>query len=155
MSTRHAVSSSHLVLIPSYNPGPKVYDTVRAARAQWAPVWVVVDGSTDGTVEGLRAMAAEDANLKVLVLPENRGKGEAVQGLVQGQAQGCAVAQALQGKWRRWPHAALHWGQCWLAACALLGWSLMRQAWLARARRAAAAAAAAAAAGWRQSRRRR
>jgi glycosyltransferase involved in cell wall biosynthesis len=73
-----APSTSHLVLIPSYNPGPKVYDTVRAARAQWSPVWVVVDGSTDGSAEKLRAMAAEDVGLKVIVLPENRGKGAAV-----------------------------------------------------------------------------
>jgi glycosyltransferase involved in cell wall biosynthesis len=71
-------SSTHLVLIPSYNPGAKVYDTVRSARAQWAPVWVVVDGSTDGSVEGLRAMAADDSGLRVIVLPENRGKGAAV-----------------------------------------------------------------------------
>ena len=42
-------SSTHLVLIPSYNPGPKVLDTVQAARDQWNPVWVVVDGSTDGS----------------------------------------------------------------------------------------------------------
>ena len=34
-------SSTHLVLIPSYNPGVKLEDTLRAARAQWAPVWVV------------------------------------------------------------------------------------------------------------------
>lgn len=71
-------SASHLVLIPSYNPGAKVYDTVRAARAAWTPVWVVVDGSSDGSAEGLRAMAAEDPGLHVLVLPENRGKGAAV-----------------------------------------------------------------------------
>ena len=73
-----ATSSTHLVLIPSYNPGAKVYDTVRAARAQWSPVWVVVDGSTDGSAEKLQAMAADDAGLKVIVLPENRGKGAAV-----------------------------------------------------------------------------
>ncbi|OIQ85919.1 poly-beta-1,6-N-acetyl-D-glucosamine synthase [mine drainage metagenome] len=71
-------SSSHLVLIPSYNPGAQVYDTVRAARAQWAPVWVVVDGSSDGSAEGLQALAAADAQLRVMVLPENRGKGAAV-----------------------------------------------------------------------------
>lgn len=71
-------STTHLVLIPSYNPGPKVYDTVRAARAQWNPVWVVVDGSTDGSAEGLAAMAREDAGLRLLVQPENRGKGAAV-----------------------------------------------------------------------------
>jgi glycosyltransferase involved in cell wall biosynthesis len=71
-------STSHLVLIPSYNTGPKVYDTVREARAQWGPVWVVVDGSTDGTAEGLQRMAAEDPGLKVMVLPHNQGKGAAV-----------------------------------------------------------------------------
>ncbi len=71
-------SGSHLVLIPSYNPGRKVYDTVREARAYWNPVWVVVDGSTDGTAAGLIDMAAQDAGLQVFVLPENQGKGAAV-----------------------------------------------------------------------------
>jgi glycosyltransferase involved in cell wall biosynthesis len=71
-------SKTHLVLIPSYNTGDKVYDTVRAARAQWAPVWVVVDGSTDGTAEGLQKMAEQDAQLRVMVLKENHGKGAAV-----------------------------------------------------------------------------
>jgi len=73
-------SSTHLVLIPSFDPGPLVYDTVRAARQQWEPVWVVVDGSTDGTAVGLRDMAAADPGLRVLVLvlPENMGKGAAV-----------------------------------------------------------------------------
>ena len=52
-------SNSHLVLIPSYNPGSKVYATVRDALDQWAPVWVVVDGSTDQTTPGLLAMAAD------------------------------------------------------------------------------------------------
>lgn len=71
-------STTHLVLIPSYNPGDKVFDTVRAAREQWNPVWVVTDGSTDGTPERLVRMAAEDPGLRVIVLPENRGKGAAV-----------------------------------------------------------------------------
>ncbi|MGP1681677.1 MAG: glycosyltransferase family 2 protein, partial [Giesbergeria sp.] len=39
-------SATHLVLIPSYNSGPKVCETVTQARAHWNPVWVVVDGST-------------------------------------------------------------------------------------------------------------
>ncbi len=71
-------STTHLVLIPSYNPGAKVYETVRAARQYWTPVWVVVDGSTDGSAEGLLALAAQDAGLRVIVLPRNRGKGAAV-----------------------------------------------------------------------------
>lgn len=96
MSTAAVASSTHLVLIPSYNTGPKVYETVRAARAQWAPVWVVVDGSTDGTAEGLRQMAADDPGLAVFVLPENRGKGAAVlHGLEAARAAGYTHVLAM------------------------------------------------------------
>jgi len=83
------VSTTHLVLVPSYNPGPKVRETVLAARAQWTPVWVIVDGSTDGSGEELQAMAARDDGLRVVVLPHNVGKGAAVlHGLEQAAAQG-------------------------------------------------------------------
>ncbi|CAI10140.1 predicted glycosyl transferase, family 2 [Aromatoleum aromaticum EbN1] len=71
-------ASTHLLLIPSYNPGSKVFDTVRAARREWLPVWVVVDGSTDGTTQALQAMANDDPGLRVIVLPKNLGKGAAV-----------------------------------------------------------------------------
>lgn len=71
-------SSTHLVLIPSFNTGIKVYTTVQEARRHWSPVWVIVDGSDDGTAEGLLAMAAADAGLKVWVRPSNCGKGAAV-----------------------------------------------------------------------------
>ena len=89
-------SATHLVLIPSYNPGAKVYETVRAARAQWTPVWVVVDGSRDGTAEGLQAMEAADPGLRVLVLPQNRGKGAAVlHGLDEAARLGFTHALAM------------------------------------------------------------
>lgn len=71
-------SATHLVLIPSYNTGETVYRTVREARQQWEPVWVVVDGSSDGTDQGLREMATSDPGLKVFVLPHNQGKGSAI-----------------------------------------------------------------------------
>src|SRR5689334_25179294 len=71
-------SRTHLVLIPSYNPGAKVYETVAAARRFWNPVWVAVGASTDGTAEGLHAMAKADPGLKVILLPRNRGKGAAI-----------------------------------------------------------------------------
>jgi glycosyltransferase involved in cell wall biosynthesis len=71
-------SRTHLVLIPSYNPGALVYETVRSARAQWSPVWVVVDGSTDGTADGLQELAKNDRDLRVIVMPRNGGKGRAV-----------------------------------------------------------------------------
>ena len=82
-------SSTHLVLIPSYNTGAQVYATVAAARAMWTPVWVVVDGSTDGTAAGLQRMAAQDSGLRVWVLAHNAGKGAAVlHGLDQAAAAG-------------------------------------------------------------------
>jgi glycosyltransferase involved in cell wall biosynthesis len=71
-------SGTHLVLIPSYNSGAKLFETVHAARAHWAPVWVVIDGSTDGTGERLQAMAREDPHLEVLRLERNQGKGAAL-----------------------------------------------------------------------------
>ena len=71
-------SATHVVLIPSYNPGARVFETVAAALAHWAPVWVVVDGSDDGTGEALTRLAAQDARLRVISLPRNRGKGAAV-----------------------------------------------------------------------------
>jgi glycosyltransferase involved in cell wall biosynthesis len=88
-SLSSTASGTHLVLIPSYNPGPKAVETVRAARAQWSPVWVVVDGSTDGSVQALTDLAAADPGLKVIVLPRNVGKGAAVlHGLECAAAQG-------------------------------------------------------------------
>ncbi len=80
---------THLVLIPSYNTGRLLLDTVRAARAQWHPVWVVVDGSTDGSEQALLALAAGDPGLRVFVLPHNQGKGAAVlHGLREALAAG-------------------------------------------------------------------
>ncbi len=89
-------STTHLVLIPSFNPGSKVYETVRTARAQWEPVWVVVDGSTDGTAAGLQKMADEDAGLRVFVLPRNCGKGTAVMhGIERARAEGFTHALTM------------------------------------------------------------
>ena len=92
----HQPSRTHVVLIPSYNTGPKVYETVAAARATWAPVWVVVDGSTDGTADGLQRMAQADPGLRVWVLPTNVGKGAAVlHGLQQAAAAGFSHALTM------------------------------------------------------------
>jgi glycosyltransferase involved in cell wall biosynthesis len=71
-------SRTHLLIIPTYNTGPRVIETVREARRYWAPVWVVVDGSTDGTETSLQALAQGIAGIHVLALPRNAGKGAAV-----------------------------------------------------------------------------
>lgn len=44
----------------------------------WNPVWVVVDGSTDGTATAAIRLANADAGVRVLCLTRNRGKGAAV-----------------------------------------------------------------------------
>jgi glycosyltransferase involved in cell wall biosynthesis len=89
-------SATHLVVIPSYNPGRKVYETVREARAQWEPVWVVVDGSDDGTPEVLARMAASDPGLRVIRLERNSGKGAAVlHGIELAAAQGYTHALTM------------------------------------------------------------
>jgi glycosyltransferase involved in cell wall biosynthesis len=71
-------SATHVLLIPSYNTGPRLTATVREALASWQPVWVVVDGSTDGSDRDLEALAASPA-LRVVRRPRNGGKGAAVQ----------------------------------------------------------------------------
>ncbi|HSV45203.1 MAG TPA: glycosyltransferase family 2 protein [Ramlibacter sp.] len=78
MSAGLPASSTHLVLIPSYNTGRLLVETVRAARAQWNPVWVVIDGSTDGSADALQPLITADPGLRLFVLPHNQGKGAAV-----------------------------------------------------------------------------
>lgn len=72
------LSTSHLVLIPSYNTGAKLRETVADALRHWRPVWVVIDGSTDGSGEALADWAEREPGLRVLGCAENRGKGAAV-----------------------------------------------------------------------------
>lgn len=89
-------SQTHLVLIPSYNPGPRALDTARAAREQWNPVWVIVDGSTDGSAAALAAAARGDAGLRVLVRARNGGKGAALlDGLLAAQREGFTHALTM------------------------------------------------------------
>ncbi len=87
-------SRTHLVLIPSYNTGPILAETLAAARACWAPVWLVSDGSTDGAADALRDDPA--AGFRVLRLPANGGKGAAVlAGLEEAEKQGFTHALVM------------------------------------------------------------
>jgi glycosyltransferase involved in cell wall biosynthesis len=89
-------SNTHLVLIPSFNPGAKVRATVQEARAQWSPVWVVVDGSTDCSREILEDMARSDPQLRVIVRRANGGKGAALlDGLREAQRAGFTHALTM------------------------------------------------------------
>ena len=79
MSDKSLLSSSHLVLIPSYNTGKLLKDTVAEALQQWSPVWVIIDGSDDGSEYLLKPLQEQYADaLVVIVLAENKGKGAAI-----------------------------------------------------------------------------
>jgi glycosyltransferase involved in cell wall biosynthesis len=65
-------------VIPSYNSGMMLAETVRKALEQWRPVWVVVDGSTDGSDLGLEKLEHPASEFRLLRLRPNGGKGAAV-----------------------------------------------------------------------------
>ena len=70
--------ATHCVIIPSYNSGPLLDPTLRGTLAQWAPIFLVVDGSTDGSDQCAEVLRQTWAHLEVLRLPKNQGKGGAV-----------------------------------------------------------------------------
>ena len=68
-----------LILIPSYNTGPILLETVTAAVALRTPVWVIFDGTDDGSPELIADLVSTDGeHLRVLQLKVNSGKGAAV-----------------------------------------------------------------------------
>jgi glycosyltransferase involved in cell wall biosynthesis len=71
-------SQTHLVIIPSYNTGAKLLATVKQSLACWRPVWVVLDGSTDGSAKALAEISGRENGLRVFFLERNSGKGAAV-----------------------------------------------------------------------------
>ncbi len=92
------ISKTHLVLIPSYNSGPLLEETIKAARAVWSPVWVVIDGSDDGSAERAIALATDDPGLDVMRLDENQGKGAALlHGMQRALAEGYTHVLTMDG----------------------------------------------------------
>ncbi|MFN9643695.1 MAG: poly-beta-1,6-N-acetyl-D-glucosamine synthase [Cyanobacteriota bacterium] len=69
------------VLIPCFNEGPRLADTLRAALQLRWPEWEVIainDGSTDDTARQLEAWAAAEPRLRVVHLASNQGKALAL-----------------------------------------------------------------------------
>jgi glycosyltransferase involved in cell wall biosynthesis len=81
---------THLLIIPSYNTGEILPVTVREVLQYYAPVWVIIDGSTDNSPALLTPLLAQyPKQLKIIVLAENVGKGAAIfTAAQQAQAQG-------------------------------------------------------------------
>ena len=64
-----------VVLIPSYNTGRILASVVREALGRHDHVWVLVDGSTDGSADPLRTWSSEFPGFRLIEFSENRGKG--------------------------------------------------------------------------------
>ncbi len=65
-----------LILIPSFNTGPILRETVLGILKYQTPTWVVFDGSTDGSPSLIQDI--DDENLSVIFIEKNGGKGGAV-----------------------------------------------------------------------------
>jgi glycosyltransferase involved in cell wall biosynthesis len=103
---RTVADPAHVVLIPSYNTGARLFGTLAEVRRLKQPVLVVVDGSTDGTDETLEHLAADDPALHVCVLSRNEGKGAAVlHGLRAALALGFTHALTMDADGQ---HSAAH-----------------------------------------------
>ena len=82
------------MLIPSYNTGPILAETLTAARACWAQVWLIIDGSTDGAADAFRDDPT--AGFRVIRLPRNGGKGAAIlAGLAEAETLGFTHALVM------------------------------------------------------------
>lgn len=68
-----------LILVPSYNTGRILRETVAGVLGAGVPVWVVVDGSTDGSPALLDEFRYEaHPDFRVILLEKNQGKGAAI-----------------------------------------------------------------------------
>jgi glycosyltransferase involved in cell wall biosynthesis len=91
-----APSTSHIVLLPSYNTGPRLRSVVAGALERWHPVMVVLDGCTDGSGDAILDLARREEGLSVVVLPANSGKGAAVlAGLASARDRGFTHALVM------------------------------------------------------------
>ena len=61
-----AVDVRLVVLVPAYNPGGILIETVRALLAFHPDVWLLVDGSTDGSDLGIESHLGAHRGFRVL-----------------------------------------------------------------------------------------
>lgn len=85
-----------LVIIPSYNTGNRLQSTVRDVLTSWdgGPVWIVIDGSNDGSDNVLERESGANKRLRIIRRSKNEGKGKAVifaaeEALAQGYTHAC------------------------------------------------------------------
>jgi glycosyltransferase involved in cell wall biosynthesis len=97
-------------VIPTYNNAATVAEVVAGVRAVIADVYVVNDGSIDGTADTLRSMIAgpfSGSAVHLIEFPRNRGKGAALKaGLEAALADGFTHAITLDADGQHRPEDA-------------------------------------------------
>lgn len=63
-----------VVIIPTFNNAETVGDIISRTQKFGLPIWVVNDGSTDGT----KSVLEQFADIEIIHFPKNRGKGAAL-----------------------------------------------------------------------------
>ena len=119
-----------VVLIPSYNTGSALLQsTVKAVLSHHPDVWVVIDGSTDGSGDALAGWEERHPGLKVFNLPNNVGKGAAVlHGAKCAEEEGVTHLLAMDadgqhpaGRIEKFVHVANEHPDAMLLGCAVFG----------------------------------
>lgn len=88
--------TSRGVIIPSYNSGPLLSETLRAVISSGFPIILVIDGSTDGSADMVGTFAHDPLGMEVLQLPRRTGKGGAVlAGFERAAARGWSHAATI------------------------------------------------------------
>ncbi len=85
------------VIVPSYNEGATIAEVLRRVLATGLrlEILVVDDGSTDDTAATVRRLAAAHPEIRLLSLPENRGKGAAVRrGIAEARGEYLVIQDA-------------------------------------------------------------
>lgn len=82
------------ILIPSYNSGPLLRQTLASVLTHWPHIFLIIDGSTDGSDQNLNEHL--HPGLHVHRLPTNRGKGSAIlAGITLAQQHGFTHALTI------------------------------------------------------------
>jgi glycosyltransferase involved in cell wall biosynthesis len=93
MSAELIQQHERCVIVPSYNSGRLLENTLRSCLEVWQPVIAVIDGSTDESAPRAREMTDGTDRLEVIVHERNAGKGTAVlTGMERAAARGMTHA---------------------------------------------------------------
>ena len=92
------------VIIPAYENAGTIVSVIKGALAYVPDVFVVDDGSTDGTAALLRELASQESGLRVITHRRNRGQGKALKdGFLAAKAEGFPVAITMDADGQHFP----------------------------------------------------